>query len=106
MRFTIEIASCDRRQQALFGIFTGGAEQYFVPFACLSFLQLQYRLGMGREGTHACYFVAVFMGQLLQGEFPASLILNATYKKEESLGTVDSPHWEKGKTKYVLFLSF
>lgn len=106
MRFTVEVAHCDGRQQALFGIFTGEAEQYFVPFACLSFLQLQCRLGMGREGTHACNFVAVFMGQLLLGEFPASLTLNVTYKKEESLDTVDSPHWEKGKTKYVLFLSF
>lgn len=61
---------------------------------------------MGREGTHACNFAALFMGQLLQGEFPASLTLNVTYKREESLDTICSPHWEKGKTKYVLFLSF
>lgn len=42
------------------------------------FFQLQYRLGMGREGTHAYNFVAVFMGQLLRGEFLASLTLNVT----------------------------
>lgn len=38
MRFTVETASCDRRQQTLSGIFTGGTEQYFVPIACVSFL--------------------------------------------------------------------
>lgn len=70
------------------------------------FFHLQYRLSVGREGTHACNFVAVFMGQLLQGTFPASLTLNVTYKREESLDTMCSPHWEKEKTKCVLFLSF
>lgn len=102
----VEIASCDRRQQTLLDIFTGGTELYFVPIACISFFQLQYRLVMCREGTHACNFVAVFMGQLLLGEFLASLTLNVTYKREESLGNVGSPHWKKGKTKYVLFLRF
>lgn len=36
MRFTVETAS-DRRQQTLFGIFTGGTEQYFVPTAVFFF---------------------------------------------------------------------
>lgn len=36
MRFTVETAS-DRRQQTLFGIFTGGTEQYFVPIAVFFF---------------------------------------------------------------------
>lgn len=46
------------------------------------------------------------MGQLLRGEFLASLTLNVTQKRKESLNAVDGPHWEKGKTKYVLFQSF
>lgn len=68
MRFTVETAS-DKRQQTLFGIFTGGTEQYFLPIAFIFFFHLQCRLGMGREETYACNFVAVFMGQLLWGEF-------------------------------------
>lgn len=54
---------------------------------------------MGREGTQACSPVADFMGQLLGGEFLASLTLNVSWRTEESLDAADSPHWEEGGNK-------
>lgn len=37
MGFTVETASCDRRQQTFSGIFTGETERYFVHMPVLLF---------------------------------------------------------------------